>query len=74
MNWRGRPLVSYDAVVELIGATTTRSGLKVRAERDIGLYPTKTRVSDEDLAPPPPTSPTTMPPAPEVVGHLGLWQ
>ena len=50
MNWRGRPLVSYDAVVELIGATTTRSGLKVHAERDFGLYPTKTKVSDEDLA------------------------
>jgi transposase len=49
MNWRGRPLVSYDAIVQLIGATTTRSGLKVHAERDFGLYPTKTRVSDEDL-------------------------
>jgi len=50
MNWRGRPLVSYDAVVELIGATTTRTGLKVHAERDLGLYPTKIKVSDEDLA------------------------
>ena len=50
MNWRGRPLVSHEVAVELIGATTTRTGLKVRAERDLGLYPTKIKVSDEDLA------------------------
>ena len=50
MNWRGRPLVSYDAVVALIGATATRTGLKVHAERDFGLYPTKIKVSDEELA------------------------
>lgn len=50
MNWRGRPLVSYDAIVQLIGATTTRTGLTVHAERDVGLYPTRTKVSDEDLA------------------------
>jgi len=31
MNWRGRPLVSHEVVVELIGATTTRTGLKVRS-------------------------------------------
>ena len=50
MNWRGRPLVSHEVAVELIGATTTRTGLKVRAERDLGLYPTKIKVSDEELA------------------------
>jgi len=50
MNWRGRPLVSHEVAVELIGATTTRTGLKVRAERDLGLYPTRIKVSDEDLA------------------------
>ena len=50
MNWRGRPLVSHDVVVELIGATTTRTGLKVRAERDQGLYPTRIKVTDEELA------------------------
>jgi len=57
MNWRGRPLVSYDPIVQLIGATTTHSGLKVHAERDFGLYPTKTRVSDEDLEAIPPVPP-----------------
>src|SRR6266536_1136280 len=50
MNWRGRPLVSHEVIVELIGATTTRTGLKVRSERDLGLYPTRTKVSGADLA------------------------
>jgi hypothetical protein len=31
MNWRGRPLVSHEVIVELIGATTTRTGLQVQA-------------------------------------------
>ncbi len=37
MNWRGRPLESHQVVVKLIGATTNRKGLKVRAELDQGL-------------------------------------
>jgi len=50
MNWRGQPLRSYRVVVELIAATTTRSGLKVGAEFDEGHYPTGVKVSDEELA------------------------
>jgi hypothetical protein len=50
MNWRGRPLVSHEVVVDLISATTTRTGLQVQAELDTRLYPTKVKVSDEDLA------------------------
>jgi transposase len=50
MNWRGRPLVSHEVVVDLIGATTTRTGLSVQAELDTHLYPTKVKVSDQDLA------------------------
>ena len=50
MNWRGRPLVSHEVIVELIGATTTRAGLRVQAELDPGPYPTKVQVSDEELA------------------------
>ena len=50
MNWRGRPLVSHEVVVDLIGATTTRTGLRVRAERDRGLYPTGVKVTDAELA------------------------
>jgi len=50
LNWRGRPLVSHEVVVNLIGATTTQAGLQVRAELDPGVYPTKLKVSDEQLA------------------------
>jgi hypothetical protein len=50
MNWRGRSLVSHEVVVELIGATTTASGLRVQAELDPGTYPTKVKVSDAELA------------------------
>ena len=41
MNWRGKPLVSHEVVVNLIAATTTAKGLKVTAELDENLYPTK---------------------------------
>jgi hypothetical protein len=49
MNWRGRPLVSHEVVVNLIGATTTRTGLKVKARLDTSIYPTKIKVSDEAM-------------------------
>jgi hypothetical protein len=48
-NWRGRPLVSHDVVVNLIGSTTTQTGLSVRAALDPAPYPTKQQVSDEAL-------------------------
>ena len=50
MNGRGRPLVTYRTVVELIAATTTRTGLKVRADLDTGYYPLAQKVSDAELA------------------------
>jgi hypothetical protein len=50
MNWRGRPLESYGTIVELIGATTTTKGLRIRAERDNGYYETGVKVSDKELA------------------------
>ncbi len=50
MNWRGRPLVSHEVIVNLIGATTTREGLQVRAERDTGSYALKIKVSDDEMA------------------------
>jgi hypothetical protein len=50
MNWRGRPLVSYRTIIELISATTTKSGLRIKAERDLGYYETGAKVSDKDLA------------------------
>ncbi len=45
MNWRGRPLVSYEAVVNLIGSTRTRSGLQVKALLDTRDYVTGVKVS-----------------------------
>ena len=50
MNWRGRPLTSHEVIVNTIAATTTRTGLRVRAGLDTGSYPTGARVSDEQLA------------------------
>ena len=50
MNWRGRPLTSHQVIVELIGATTTGTGLRVRAELDRGRYPLGTKVDDAELA------------------------
>jgi Rhodopirellula transposase DDE domain len=50
VNWRGQPLTSLEVIVSLIGATATRTGLRVRAEVDRGVYPTGIGVSDEQLA------------------------
>lgn len=49
-NWRGRPLVSHDVIIQLIANTTTKAGLKIRAELDSGRYPTGIKVSDQELA------------------------
>ncbi|PNE43471.1 ISAzo13 family transposase [Streptomyces noursei] len=49
VNWRGRPLTSYEVIVQSIAATTTRTGLTVRAELDPGRYPTGVKVSDAEL-------------------------
>ena len=50
MNWRGWPLTSHEVIVELIGATTTRTGLRVHAELDRGRSPLGVKVSDGELA------------------------
>lgn len=49
-NWRGRPLVSHDVIVNLIAQTTTTKGLTIQAELDSGSYPTGIKVSDQELA------------------------
>ena len=49
MNWRGQPLVSYEAVVNLIGGTRTRSGLKVKALLDTRDYTTGATVTPRDM-------------------------
>jgi hypothetical protein len=49
-NWRGRPLIDYRTIVELIGATTSTAGLTVRCQLDENLYPAGIKVSDEEMA------------------------
>ncbi len=49
MNWRGRPLVSHEVIVKLIGKTSTRNGLRVKAKLDRRKYPTKVKVSDKEM-------------------------
>lgn len=49
-NWRGRPLISHEVIVNLIGNTTTKKGLTIQAELDTNIYPTGIEVSDEDMA------------------------
>jgi len=49
MNWRGRPLESHETVVQLIAATTTRTGLAVQAELDDRDYPNGVKISDQQM-------------------------
>lgn len=48
-NWRGRPLISHEVIVNLIANTATRQGLRIQAELDQRTYPTGTKVSDKEL-------------------------
>ena len=49
LNWRGRPLTSHETIVDLIGATTTNTGLTVTADLDTGTYPTGIKITNEDV-------------------------
>ncbi len=49
-NWRGKPLVSHEVIVNLIAGTTTETGLEVHSQLDTGTYPTGIKVSDEQVA------------------------
>jgi hypothetical protein len=49
-NWRGKPLVTHQVIVNLISATTTKKGLTVRSRLDDRTYPKGRRVSDKQLA------------------------
>lgn len=50
INWRGKPLTSFETVIELISHTTTKQGLTVTVVKDSNRYPTGIKISDEDLA------------------------
>lgn len=49
MNWRGKPLTSFETILNLISSTTTRTGLTVRAEIDLNEYPKGIKVSDAQM-------------------------
>ena len=49
LNWRGKPLISHEVIVNLIEGTTTRTGLKIQAELDTNVYPKGIQVTDEEL-------------------------
>jgi hypothetical protein len=49
-NWAGQPLVDIATVINLIGATKTKTGLQIEAVLDENIYETKIKISDEDFA------------------------
>jgi Rhodopirellula transposase DDE domain len=49
-NWRGKPLVSYAVILQLIAATTTQAGLTVQCQLDTRSYPAGRKISDEEMA------------------------
>jgi hypothetical protein len=49
-NWRGKPLLSHEVIINLIGSTSTEKGLKITACLDTGTYPTGIKVSDKEMA------------------------
>ena len=49
MNWRGRPLISHEVIVNLIANTTTQQGLTIKAALDTGRYPTGIKVTDHEF-------------------------
>ena len=49
MNWKGKPLVSYETVIKLIGSTITKNGLKVAVREDNNKYPIGIKFSDQDM-------------------------
>ncbi len=49
LNWQGQPLVSYDTVINLIGATRTKTGLRVKAALDAGTYELGVKIPDAEM-------------------------
>ena len=49
MNWKGCPLISQDVMINLIGGTKTKTGLKVKAKIDQRKYPIGIKVSEQEM-------------------------
>ncbi|MHB1471584.1 MAG: ISAzo13-like element transposase-related protein, partial [Thermoplasmataceae archaeon] len=48
-NWRGKPLISHQVILDLISSTTTRTGLRVHSNLDRNKYPTGIKISDAEI-------------------------
>lgn len=49
LNWRGKPLIAQEVIVNLIGSTINRKGLPIRAELDTTTLPTGLKAADEKV-------------------------
>ena len=49
-NWRGKPLTSHEVIINLIGSTTTKTGLEVKCQLDTNFYPKGIKVTEEEMA------------------------
>ena len=49
MNWRGRPLINYRVIINLIEGTKNKKGLKIKAKIDKKIYELKQKVSDKEF-------------------------
>lgn len=49
MNWRGRPLTSIQVIINLIGATKSKTGLKVKTSFDENIYEKGIKITDEEF-------------------------
>ncbi len=49
LHWKGEPLVSYETIINLIGTTRTKTGLRVRAKLDPRPYEAGVKISDDDM-------------------------
>ncbi len=49
-NWRCKPLVNHEVIINLISATTTKNGLRVESQLDTNLYPKGIKISDKQMA------------------------
>jgi hypothetical protein len=50
LNWRGKPLISHEVIVNVIGSTTNQKGLHIQAELDTAAYPIGRKISDQDFS------------------------
>ena len=49
-NWRGKPLVSIETIINLIGSTKTKTGLKIQTAVDTATYAKGIKITDEEMA------------------------